>query len=633
MSWQRNLTFPRRAVLLGAAATTVTSLTAVGPAPARATQPTGAATPRRASARRIVVTGDSTASTYAHADLPRAGWGQALPARLHESMEVTNFALSGASTKSFIARGLLDAALAALRPGDLLLVSFGHNDEKLDDPTRGTKPRGEYQQNLRRFVEGARARRASVALVTPVERRRFATDGTARATHGEYPAAMLDLASDVGVACVDLTTASRSLWQQLGPDATLAEFLHLAPGLHPQYPQGVADDTHFAARGALTVAGLVLDGLVERGVLPAGLVRAAPTDSEGAILDSMFWPRTRPTEPPRRVTVGGNSGSFASVQAALDSLADGASEPVALDLAPGVYREPVHVRAALGRVEIVGGGAHPRDTVIVFDRASGTPKPGGGTWGTSGSATLRIDGPDVALRNLTVANDFDEAAHPDMLDRQAVALHATGDRAEFSDVVLLGNQDTLLLNSPRVGALARSYLRDARIVGDVDFIFGRGTAAFERCEVESLDRGAPPVNGYVTAASGDLSLPFGFLFAGCTFTAAEGLAPDSVYLGRPWHPSGDPRAIAQVVVRDSWLGAHMKRVTPWTDMSGFSWRDARFFEYANRGPGWQVSPTRPTLTAAQAANFTVANYLAGPDHWAPQRRGSRADTCPEGLGR
>src|SRR6185436_1338112 len=75
----------------------------------------------------VFVAGDSTAATYAIADIPRAGWGQALPAFLRHDIAVVNGALSGASSKSFVDLGRLDLILAAIRPGDTLLVSFGHN--------------------------------------------------------------------------------------------------------------------------------------------------------------------------------------------------------------------------------------------------------------------------------------------------------------------------------------------------------------------------------------------------------------------------------------------------------------------------------------------------------------------------
>ena len=112
--------------------------------------------------------------------------------------------------------------------------------------------------------------------------------------------------------------------------------------------------------------------------------------------------------------------------------------------------------------------------------------------------------------------------------------------------------------------------------------------------------------------------PHGFLFWHSRLTSD---APDgTVYLGRPWHPSGNPDAIGEVVFRESWLGSHIM-ASPWSDMSGFSWRDARFFEYRNTGPGSTVTADRPQLTDDQAAAFTPSAYLTGADGWAPDRDG------------
>lgn len=62
------------------------------------------------------------------------------------------------------------------------------------------------------------------------------------------------------------------------------------------------------------------------------------------------------------------------------------------------------------------------------------------------------------------------------------------------------------------------------------------------------------------------------------------------------------------------------KASPWTDMSRFSWRDARFAEYRTYGPGAQVTADRPQLSAGEAASFTVADYLRGTDGWAPYTR-------------
>jgi pectate lyase len=183
----------------------------------------------------------------------------------------------------------------------------------------------------------------------------------------------------------------------------------------------------------------------------------------------------------------------------------------------------------------------------------------------------------------------------------------------FQHTRFLSHQDTLYADTAAVDKRARQYYEHSYIEGDVDFIFGRATAVFNHVKIKALDRGLS-TNGFITAASTRKDNPHGFLIVNSTITSD---APaGTFYLGRPWHPGGDPDAIAQVVIRDTTLPAAIKG-TPWTDMSGFSWRDARFFEFRNRGPGAGTGVDRPQLHADQAARFTVANYLGD---WKPGRR-------------
>ncbi|MDR7160970.1 pectinesterase family protein [Arthrobacter sp. BE255] len=568
----------------------------------------------------IFVVGDSTSSAYQQSERPRAGWGQALPLLLGPQATVFDYAWSGASSKSFADTGKLDRVLSLIQPGDYLLISFGHNDEKVADPARGTLPDTTFKEYLSRYVDGARARGGKPVLVTSVERRRFDSFGNAQDSHGAYPQAVRELAAASGTPLVDLTGSSKELWQQLGPEGTKEHFLFLAPGEHPQYPQGSEDNTHFQAAGAVAVARLVARELQSKQIVPPGYF----LNIDAAIdpLLAMYWPAERPIDVPVTLDVGPGR-TFATVQSAVDSVPADSLQRTVIRIQPGTYREMVRVPGNKPRISFIGQGSRPEDVVLVYNNASGTPKPDGtGNFGTSGSASVRIDGPDFVATNLTFSNDFDEAANTGIKDRQAVALHITGDRSVLSNVRCLGNQDTLLVNSPGAGVPARFYFDGCYVEGDVDFIFGRGTAVFSGCEVRSLDRGSATNNGYVSAGSLDLSIRYGYLFDQCRLVSDA--AANSVHLGRPWHAGGDPDAVAQVLVRDSWLGAHIAG-TPWTDMSGFSWREARFHEHNNRGPGAQVTPDRPQLPSAEAGTYTVRTYLQGTDGWAPQLAGSTAD--------
>ncbi|MGW0821198.1 rhamnogalacturonan acetylesterase [Streptomyces sp. NPDC002845] len=243
------MTLTRRQVTTAALAAVPLAVAATGPASA-------ATTARRA--RTLFIAGDSTAAQkYADA-APETGWGMALPFFLHRDLKVSNHAVNGRSSKSFIDEGRLDAILEAIRPGDFLVIQFGHNDSKSADPTRYTEPWTTYQDHLRQYIDGARARGARPVLATPVERRRFDANGNARSSHGEYPAAMRALAADEGVALLDIHALSMALWQELGVEETKKYF---------NWTETEQDNTHFNPPGAIAVARLVVSELLRRRVL------------------------------------------------------------------------------------------------------------------------------------------------------------------------------------------------------------------------------------------------------------------------------------------------------------------------------------------------------------------------------
>ncbi|WP_052863395.1 pectinesterase family protein [Streptomyces niger] len=300
---------------------------------------------------------------------------------------------------------------------------------------------------------------------------------------------------------------------------------------------------------------------------------------------------------------------YPTVQAAVDAVPDGNDGAVTLALAPGTYREQVRVPAGKPYLTFLGTGDDRGDTVIVYD----TPNEYGGS---SGSATVLLAAHDTTARHLTFVNDFDEAAH-DLDSEQALAVKTTGDRIVFEDTAFKGNQDTLMTDSPKLDTVSRVYVHDAYIEGDVDFLYGRATTVVEDSVIKALSRGSDTNNGYITAPSTWRGNPYGFLI---TDSRIESDAPAGTFhLGRPWHPGGEPDAVGQVLIRDTALPAAIK-ASPWTDMGGFSWRDARFGEYHNRGPGAAVTADRPQLSTADAARHEVADYLRGTDGWAPHRR-------------
>ena len=212
---------------------------------------------------RAIVLSDSTASEYPPEHAPREGWGMRLDAA--SGLEVLNRAVSGRSSASFLAEGHLDRALEELRPGDLVLIAFGHNDPKDDE--RFADVHLAYPAALRRMLVGARARGGIPVLLTSIERRRF-EDGHAVPTHGGYPQAVRALAAEEDVPLIDLSPLTLELWEADGEERSKETFLWLEPGQWPGYPDGERDDTHLSTAGATRVAELVATGLRELGLLP-----------------------------------------------------------------------------------------------------------------------------------------------------------------------------------------------------------------------------------------------------------------------------------------------------------------------------------------------------------------------------
>ncbi len=200
--------------------------------------------------------GDSTMDT---GKLPFRGWGWAFPQYVREGVRVENHGASGRSSRSFRDEGRFAPVAEGMRAGDLLIIQFGHNDEKDDE--RHTDPETTYTQELRAYCEAALSAGALPVLVTPVSRRFFTGKTSLMYTHGEYPRAVRVLAKELGIPLCDLEKDSRRLYLSLGEEEAATLFVRTAPGEHPDYPEGHEDRTHFCAKGAITIAGLVAEEL------------------------------------------------------------------------------------------------------------------------------------------------------------------------------------------------------------------------------------------------------------------------------------------------------------------------------------------------------------------------------------
>lgn len=204
--------------------------------------------------------GDSTMSDFPPCDAPLTGWGTALRG-LVRGVFVENCAVSGRSSKSFIAERRLNYVELCLRKGDKVFIQFGHNDET-DDIARSTTARETFPAYLGMYIDAARRQGAEPILLTSIAVRKFGENGEVKNTHGDHTNAMRDLADYRGVRLLDMERATEKLFTQLGEEGSKKLFCWVEPG-HPNYPEGRQDDVHLCFEGAVKVAQIALELMEE----------------------------------------------------------------------------------------------------------------------------------------------------------------------------------------------------------------------------------------------------------------------------------------------------------------------------------------------------------------------------------
>lgn len=205
---------------------------------------------------QVFMAGDSTMSIKEAKDLPETGWGMPFAVFFDEQTVIDNRAMNGRSTRTFIEEGRWASILDALTAGDVVFIQFGHNDASETKPDRYTTPK-QYQQNLTRFITDVRSKKAQPILLSPITRRYFNAQGVIEPTH-PYAELVRDVAKQTGVTFIDMEAITRDYFTNQGKASSSLRFLHLPANTHPNYPNGVTDNTHLSELGAREVAQLVL---------------------------------------------------------------------------------------------------------------------------------------------------------------------------------------------------------------------------------------------------------------------------------------------------------------------------------------------------------------------------------------
>jgi lysophospholipase L1-like esterase len=192
----------------------------------------------------IYLAGDSTMAEKKPDKRPETGWGEFLQQHFKtKKVRVENHAMNGRSTRTYV------------------FIEFGHNDQPKEKASH--TPPADFRNNLIRFVNETRAKKANPILLTPVMRRRFDDKGEFFDTHFEYPDLMRTVAKELNVPLIDMQRKSERVIKQYGVENSRKLFLQLKPGEHPNYPKGVEDNTHFSPLGAELMAVEAVAGLRE----------------------------------------------------------------------------------------------------------------------------------------------------------------------------------------------------------------------------------------------------------------------------------------------------------------------------------------------------------------------------------
>ena len=209
---------------------------------------------------KILMMGDSTMKKNNYYSYPQFGWGQGIELFVKDGILVYNYAENGRSTKSFIAEGRFDKLLSNVEKGDYVICSFGHNDEKIQDPKRYTEPYGQYQKNLDYFAKSVEEKGGHIVFATSITRHKF-ENGVCINSHGEYPNAMLQYAKNTNHTCIDLNKLSIEHYTKLGEEKTKKYHMIFDSNRYSNYMDGSDDHSHLMIEGATLMAYLFVNAI------------------------------------------------------------------------------------------------------------------------------------------------------------------------------------------------------------------------------------------------------------------------------------------------------------------------------------------------------------------------------------
>ena len=232
--------------------------------------------PAPADTVTVFLAGDSTVCCY-NAE-PYCTWGQMLPEFFDEKIAIANHAQSGRALSSFKSDLRQQKVMELMKPGDWLFIQFGHNDQK--EKCEFDERMKRYNERLEKLIDEFTAKGGRVALVSPMERRRFDREHKPFKTLQEYEDAMRAMAEKKQIPFLNLHELSFRLYTALGEEKSKALFA---------FRRGELDNTHHAVYGGYELARAMVE------LIKANIPELAAHLREGI----PSWSPEKPDEDPK----------------------------------------------------------------------------------------------------------------------------------------------------------------------------------------------------------------------------------------------------------------------------------------------------------------------------------------------
>lgn len=337
--------------------------------------------------------------------------------------------------------------------------------------------------------------------------------------------------------------------------------------------------------------------------------------------------------PYQTIVSADGSGNFRTIQAAINAVPDGRTEPWMILLKNGSYNEQVVIPESKPYIHLIG---QDREKTIIHlnlnvggkitgresegKRAywkSSVHNPSSPVYKYEGTVVL-VEGDHFYAENISFVNDWGVEAEN---GPQALAMSSQADCVSFNNCKFRSFQDTWMTANDD---LSRHYVKDCWIEGAVDYFYGGGNVLLENCTLYNVRSGA------VIVAPAHKNAKYGYAFRDCIIDGNSLASDGRVKLGRPWHNS--PKAI--------YINTTMRipiAAEGWTDMGTIPGSFAEYnsrdmqgnvldlskrktnYQYKDRATGEIISgKCRATLTKTEAAEYTYENMIPGDDNWNPR---------------